>query len=199
MEEILNFLAISGKLKFTYRYSETSKIPKESSAAHSWQLALMAFLIADELNLDVNVEKALKIAVIHDIAESLTGDVDMILIKDKKVTKKEKYQLEIRAINKFSNFFPKSCKIKDLWQEYQENKTKEARFIKALDKIEALVFLSEIGYKFYDRPELIPAYADNFVKAFPELLPLLKVVKFKLKKEFKKGNIEWKNEYNYAL
>ena len=157
MKEILNFLTTSGRLKFTYRYSEVSKIPKESSAAHSWQLSLMVFLIADELNLDINIERALKIAIIHDIAEALTGDVDMILIKDKKVTKEEKYQLEIKAINKLQEFFSKSSKIKDLWQEYQENKTKEARFVKALDKIErghsvqdsinAIKTLRNLGYK----------------------------------------------------
>jgi len=199
MKEILNFLTTSGRLKFTYRYSEVSKIPKESSAAHSWQLSLMVFLIADELNLDINIERALKIAIIHDIAEALTGDVDMILIKDKKVTKEEKYQLEIKAINKLQEFFSKSSKIKDLWQEYQENKTKEARFVKALDKIEALIFLSEIGYKFYDRPELIPMYADDFVKFFPELIPFLKITKLKLKEEFKRGNIPWKDKYNYSF
>ncbi len=199
MEKIVNFLAISGKLKFTYRYSEVSKIPKESSAAHSWQLSLMVFLIADELNLDINMEKALKIAIIHDIAEALIGDVDMILIKDKKVTKEEKYQLEANAINKFKNFFPKSRKIKDLWQEYQENKTREARFVRALDKIEALTFLAELGYKFYDRPEFIPMYADDFVKVFPELIPFLKIVKLRLKEEFKRGNIPWKDKYNYGL
>lgn len=199
MEKILDFLAISGRLKFIYRYSEVPKIPKESSAAHSWRLSLMVFLIAEELGLDINIEKALKIAIIHDIAEAITGDIDVILILDKKIIKKEKYRLEVEVINKLKDFFPRGREIEDLWQEYQKGKTKEAIFVKALDKLEALIFLSELGYKFYDRPEYILTYADSTIKNIPELLPLLKMVKINLKKEFKKGNILWKKEYNYGL
>jgi len=199
MKKTLEFLKIFGRLKFIYRYSEVSRIPQESVAAHSWRLALMVFLIADELNLDIDVEKALKIALVHDIAESLTGDIDIIKIKDKKISKKEKDELEFKTMNRLKSIDLKFNKISDLWQEYQENKTREAKIVKALDKLEAMVFLSEIGYKFYDRPEFIPVHADEYVKDFTELKPLLKEIKLNLKKEFEKGNISWKDEYNYGL
>nr|NQU91084.1 HD domain-containing protein [Bacteroidota bacterium] len=49
----------------------------ESSAEHSWRLSLMAFLVANELKITkVNVEHAMKLALVHDLAESLTGDID---------------------------------------------------------------------------------------------------------------------------
>jgi hypothetical protein len=74
--------------------------------------------------------------------------------------------------------------------------TKEAMFVKALDKIETLTQLVETGYTIYDKPQFIANYANKAVNKYPELLPLLKIVKRKLKEEFIKGNIERKEEYN---
>ena len=56
--------------------------------------------------------------------------------------------------------------------------------------------LAESGYKIYDKPEFIANYANKSVKSFTELSGMLKIVKRKLKAEFDKGNIEWKEEYN---
>ena len=87
--------------------------------------------------------------------------------------------------------------IANLWNEYDERSTREAKFVKALDKLETLTHLIETGYKTYDRPELIANYADKTVKDFPELTDMLKIIKRKLKSEFKKGNIPWKEEYEH--
>jgi putative hydrolase of HD superfamily len=112
--------------------------------------------------------------------------------------KREKEKLEIRAINKLQQILPEHTgkEISELWNEYNECATKEAKFVKALDKIETLTQLAESGYKTYDKPEFIANYANKAVKDFPELLAMLKILKKKLKKEFDKGNIPWKEEYD---
>jgi len=74
--------------------------------------------------------------------------------------------------------------------------TPEARFVKALDKIETLTQIAEAGHKIYDAPEFIANYADQAVRNFPLLEGMLKIVKRKLKAEFKKGRILWKKEYD---
>lgn len=91
MEKMFCFLHQVGKLKDTYRFSQVETLKNtESTADHSWRLSLMAFIVADELKLDINVERAVRIAIVHDIIESVTGDVDYRLIVENKVTKEEK-------------------------------------------------------------------------------------------------------------
>ncbi len=198
LEKIFNFLHKVEKLKSTLRYNKTTSGRAESSAAHSWRLALLTFIIADELNLDIDINKAIKIALVHDLAEALVGDIDAILIAEGKFSKDKKELQEIEAIKDLKETLPESIgkEIANLWHEYNECKTREAKFVKALDKLETLTQLAESGYKTYDKPEFIANYANNAVKGFPELTEMLKIVKRKLKAEFDKGNIEWKEEYN---
>jgi len=198
LEKIFDFLKIAEKLKSTLRYNKTTSGRQESSAEHSWRLALMIFMLADELNLEIDVSRAVKIALVHDLAEALTGDIDAILIAEGKVTKEEKEIQEAVAVDKIQQILPESIgkEVADLQNEYNENKTREAKFVKALDKIETLTQLAESGYKIYDKPEFIANYANKAVGQFPELKDTLKIVKSKLKEEFEKGNIPWKKEYD---
>lgn len=198
LEKIFSFLSQAGKLKDVLRYNEKRNGAKESVADHSWRLALMAFAMAEEVKVNVDVLKSTKMALAHDIAESITGDIDAVLIMEGKVTKEEKKKEEIMAMKEIKKIAPEKVglEIYDLWDEYEKGETKEAKFIKALDKIETLMHLAESGYKTYDKPDLIPTYADGAVKNFPELLPMLKIVKKKLKDEFEKGGFEWKKEHD---
>jgi putative hydrolase of HD superfamily len=198
LEKIFDFLHKIENLKSTLRYNKTTSGRKESTAEHTWRLALITFIIADELKLNIDVNKAIKIALVHDLAEALTGDIDAILIAEGKFSKDEKEKQEIEAIMNLQKTLPEVIgkEISDLWHEYNDCKTSEAKFVKALDKIETLTQLAESGYKVYDKPEFIANYANKSVKSFPELSEMLKIVKRKLKAEFDKGNIEWKEEYN---
>lgn len=158
----------------------------------------MVFITADQLNLNLDMIKAIKIALCHDLAESVTGDIDAIKVAEGKVSKEEKNKLEISAMKKICKLLPPkmSKEIYGYWSEYEENITEEAKFIKAMDKIETLTQLIDAGYKTYDKPEFIANYADKAVTKFPELMPMLVIVKAKLKKEFAKGELLWKKEYS---
>jgi len=198
LEKIFDFLHKIENLKSTLRYGKTKSGRQESTAEHSWRLALFTFVIADELKLDININRSIKIALVHDLAEALTWDIDAILIAEWKFSKEEKDKQEIRAIMNLEKTLPKKIgkEISDLWHEYDEGKTREAKFIKALDKIETLTQLAETWHKSYDKPQFIANYANKAVKAFPELLDMLKIVKRKLKSEFNKWGIEWRKEYD---
>lgn len=121
----------------------------------------------------------------------------MVLIKKGIISKKEKYKNELQAINKIKKSLPGILgkEIHNLWLEYEKGKTKEAKFVKALDKLETLTQTIELGHKEYTYPEYIPNYADKEVSNCPELLEMYKVLKNKLKLEFKKGDIDWQEEY----
>jgi len=86
--KIIDFIHQTGRLKQIYRFSEEPKMPKESVADHCWRLALMVAIFSDELALKIDVAKALKIALVHDIAESITGDIDAVLVMNGKISRK---------------------------------------------------------------------------------------------------------------
>ena len=201
LNKIFNFLHQAGKLKKILRYSAHDKMPKESVADHSWRLAIMAFIIAEELKLKINLIKALKIALVHDIAEAITGDIDYLLIYINKVSDKQKLEQEIKAMKKIKAILPakEGKEIYKLWREYENGLSPEAKYIKALDKIEALTHIIEAGHKTYSdysNPEIIPIYADRDVVNYQDLKIVLKIIKNKIKSEFAKGKIPWKKEYD---
>ena len=140
----------------------------------------------------------MKIALVHDIAEGLTGEIDYRLIFFGKMSKKEKNARERKAMLKIRKTLPQKLgkEIFDLWQDYENSRTREAKFVKALDKIETTIHLIEAGHEKYDFPELIATYPDEAVADFSELKKFLKAVKGRLKKEFQKGRFLWKKEYD---
>lgn len=198
LEKIFNFLHIAENLKSTLRYLHTANGDKESSAEHSWRLSLMVFLIAEELKIDLDLMRAVKMALVHDLAESITGDIDAIKIAEGEISKKEKYELEKRAMQKIKNSLPeeRGMEIYALWHEFEKSETAEAKFVKALDKLETLTQIAEMGYKFYDKPQFIANYANMAVCEFPVLKGMLKIIKRELKAKFEKGEIPWLKEYD---
>ncbi|MCU0679832.1 MAG: HD domain-containing protein [Planctomycetes bacterium] len=201
LEKIFNFLHAVEPLKSTLRYITLKSGRTESSAEHSWRLTLLVMLVSEELKLKINTLKAIKIALVHDIAEAITGDIDYVQINNGEYTREEKQKLELKAMKKLQKKLPPDFgqEIFSLWQEYEEKKTKEAKFVKALDKIETTFQLTESGYETWDYSGLIANYSDSSMELCPELLPVLKLVKNKLKAEFKKGRITWHKEYDQVF
>jgi len=162
MKEILNFLIDLEKLKRKPRRGWLiHKIDRaETSAEHIFHLAFLVWLLGETKRL--NLERAIKMALIHDICEVYSPDFtsyDAAAIKEKgKFTIKDllrlkpkparpttnqrkkleriKKILEMRAMNKLICKLPKGTKkeIKNLWLDYEEGKTREGRFVKQADK-----------------------------------------------------------------
>ncbi|MFA6170887.1 MAG: HD domain-containing protein [Patescibacteria group bacterium] len=200
LEKIFDFLHLVRDLKTTYRYGAQERkkgIHQDSSADHSWRLALMAFIFAEELKLDIDIYKAVKIALVHDLSEAIAGDVDYRLIWLKKITPEDKYKNEYEAMEKIKSTLPAPVgeEILNLWLEFEKGTSREGKFINALDKMEGIAHLIEEGHATYDLPEAIPRYASRAVNNFPELKNAYKIMKRRLKQEFEKGNIEWLEEY----
>jgi 5'-deoxynucleotidase YfbR-like HD superfamily hydrolase len=198
LEKIFDFLHVVCDLKNAKRYGKYD-IDADSSADHSWRLSLMSFILCDELKLDIDRLKAMKIAIVHDLPEAITGDIPYMEINNGSITKEEKQKNEILAIKKMTEILPEKIgkEIYELWEEYEYSKTREGLFIKALDKIETIAHVIEKGRDYSDL-DLIATYPDKYVnlKNFPELIPVLKELKSRLKKEFEKRGLLWKEEYD---
>lgn len=193
-KKIFIFLHKIENLKTTIRFASVKNALNDSVADHSWRLAVMVFLVAEELKLKLDKYRTIKLALIHDLG----GDVDYRQVATGKISEAEKQKFFQSNINKLKVNLPSKLakEIGNLWNEFNECKTKEAKFVKAMEKLETLSHIYEAGHKTYTNPELIPNYADQAIKDFPELTDLLKIIKQQFKLEFKQAKIPWKETYD---
>ena len=77
-EKEFEFLKLAENLKMEMRHSWLSNGRRESVADHVFRLSLMVMRYADKLDQPVNVFKCLQMAVIHDFAEAIVGDVPVL-------------------------------------------------------------------------------------------------------------------------
>ena len=109
----------------------------ESVADHSFMLAVLAYVYSKEQGLDV--DKAVKMALLHDICEVYCGDIaDKIRDEDQSVPDSRKRELEREGLKKLISLLPDdfASEIYDLWEEFEKRETKEAKLVKDLDKLE---------------------------------------------------------------
>ena len=147
-------------------------------------------------NIDIN--KAVKIALFHDIPEMLTGEIDVHKIYSGKVTEEEKQKNEKIALKKITENLNENLasEIKEAYNDYNENISIEAKYVKTLDKLEALMTIIETGKEAIDVADLVGNYGNKQMKETPELKPLWDLMKFKLKKLYNERELLWKEEYN---
>ena len=141
-KKFLEFTKIVGKLKRIQR--EGFKMYKikdsESVADHSFRTTILGMLLADIENL--NTEKIMRMLLLHDIQESLTGDIPSIY--KEKMPEKSK-EIETDAIKKTLSVLPENLKEKylSLWKEMEDEKTLEAKFCNDMDKLERMLQVLE--------------------------------------------------------
>lgn len=138
--QLLEILEVAGRLKTTTRHCETKAGRKESVADHSYRIALMAMLLAGEEAFgQTDMNKVMRMCLIHDLGEAFTGDVPSFEKDDKDEDTEE------RLFRKWVEGFPSPQK--EEWQallaEMRELRTAEAKTYKALDKLEAVISHNE--------------------------------------------------------
>lgn len=134
LNQIFSFLHKAEKLKCELRHSWLSSGRQESVAEHAWRTSLMALLFSPHMNEKINLFKALKMIIIHDLVEIETGDIPVFKLESCDISQRESQAMEnIRKLlgNQVGE------EIFTLWHEFNERKTPEARFAYALDKLEA--------------------------------------------------------------
>ena len=199
ISQIFDFLKISENLKKTRRWKNTPGMKrKETSADHSWHLALLVILATNELGIKIDTLKSIEMALVHDLVEAITDDYEATLILLGQRTQKQKHDEELAAIKKIKATLPSESgnKFYNLWQEYEKTKTPEAKFVRALDKIESINHMLVLKHKCFDHPEFVAPFPNESTRNFPESIPLLKELQKRLKPEYKKHGWEWKKEYD---
>jgi putative hydrolase of HD superfamily len=132
LQKLIKFFEIIGILKRTSRrgWVDIGIYQPESVADHSLRTTFLCMLYGDIQDLDTS--KLMRMALIHDLPEAITGD---LMPSQKSVRTKEN---EEHAIKQIFSLLPEMQKKNYLavWNEYQEGKTKEANAMRQLDKIE---------------------------------------------------------------
>lgn len=139
-EQVLRFLRLAGRLKETPRAGWRLRgIERpESVADHSYRVCLLALVLAGEADPPLDRERCLAMALVHDLAESLVGDITPY----DGVSAEEKDRREREAMRTLSALLGDDETLR-LWEEYQAAATPEARFVKDLDKLETVLQATE--------------------------------------------------------
>lgn len=138
LEQQLRFILEADKLKFIKRQTYLSDgVRKENDAEHSWHLALMAVLLSEYANDPVDQLMVLKMVLIHDLVEIDAGDT-YAYDDEGNATKRER---EIKAADRIFKLLPKdqAQEYRNIWEEFEEAKTSEARFAHVLDRMQPLL------------------------------------------------------------
>jgi putative hydrolase of HD superfamily len=140
MENIYRFLMELEKLKSINRRAYIFDLSRnENSAEHSWHLALALLTLKDELDVEIDIYKTVKMALVHDICEIGAGDISIFHPdRSQKEVEERKY---IEELSTTPIVF--SSEIRELWEEYEQQTTKESRWVKVVDRL--LPFMMNIN------------------------------------------------------
>ena len=130
----------------------------ESDAEHCFSMCLLALEIIKKENLNLNIEKVLKMCLYHELGEIDVGDITPL----DNVTKLEKHNAELNGVSRISELSDMP-EIKDIWLEFEENKTIEAKFVKMIDKLDTVI-QSKIYSDINNRPEV---FEEFYCRAMP--------------------------------
>ena len=137
-EQQIQFILEMDKLKSVFRRSYISGTDRnENDAEHSWHLAIMAIVLSEYANADINILRVLKMVLIHDIVEIDAGDT---FCYDEKGAI-DKSEREKAAADRLFSLLPKEQEkeFTDTWEEFEEGLTSEALFAKSLDRLMPLL------------------------------------------------------------
>ncbi|XP_050213731.1 uncharacterized protein LOC126665074 [Mercurialis annua] len=134
----IDFLSLCHSLKKTKRAGWVKREVKnpESIADHMYRMGLMALIAPDIPGIDR--DKCVKMAIIHDIAEAIVGDIT----PSDGVPKEEKSRIEGEALEHMCKLLGGGIRAKEisqLWMEYEENSSPEAKIVKDFDKVEMIL------------------------------------------------------------
>ena len=134
--QYLEFIQKAEQLKSTLRSAHTAAGRRESTAEHSWRLALLAMVLEDEYP-ELDQHRVLKLCLVHDLGEAIGGDIPAI----NQVPGQDKAGAERADLLTLAACLPEKrrTEIIALWDEYENAATPEARLVKGLDKLETII------------------------------------------------------------
>ncbi|MCI5886110.1 MAG: HD domain-containing protein [Clostridiales bacterium] len=107
---------------------------KENDAEHAWHMAVMALVLSEYSNENIDILKTVSMILIHDVVEIYAGDT---YAYDEE-GKKDQKERETNAADRLFSLLPEDqgVKFRQLWNEFEERKTPESKFANTLDNVQ---------------------------------------------------------------
>ena len=139
LDSQLRFVLEADRLKTVLRQSPIRDgSRRENSAEHSWHLALMALVLADHAPPGTDLGKVGAMVVLHDLVEIDAGD--LFLYSDAAAQARQEEAERAAADRLFAILPPaQAAELRGLWDEFEERRTPEARFARALDRLQPML------------------------------------------------------------
>ncbi len=114
---------------------------RENSGEHSWHLALYALVLADQAGPDVNIDRVVRMLILHDLVEIDTGDVPIHSADGQAHGSAAVAEAEARAADRIFGLLPEDIGVglRALWEEFEAAETPDAVFAKALDRVQPVL------------------------------------------------------------
>ncbi|WP_297955698.1 HD domain-containing protein [uncultured Ruminococcus sp.] len=179
LKKQLDFFIELDKMKNLYRQTYIlHENRKENDAEHSWHIAVTAFLFAEYANKALDINKVVKMLLLHDVVEIDAGDTYCYDAAGNS-TKSER---EEKAAERLFGLLPDDQKKEfyGLWREFEDSRTDEARFAAMIDRIQPLLLnytKDGISWKEHDvyKDQVLGRNTDYF-KESDELANLITTV-----------------------
>ncbi|SDM62356.1 HD domain-containing protein [Allokutzneria albata] len=132
----LTFVIEVDRLKTVLRQSPLAAAPRrENDAEHSWHLAMMVVLLAEHSDEPIDVGHTIRLVLVHDLVEIYAGDTPLYSAST------DQQEREEAAADRLFGLLPpdQAVAMRALWDEFEARVTPEARFAKAMDRLQPLL------------------------------------------------------------
>ena len=137
IEQILSFMVEIEKLKNVHRKTKPVGMDRyENSAEHSWHVCLSALMLKDYANEQVDIDRVIKMLLIHDLGEIDAGDT-IIYASETEESKNN----EAAGLERILSLLPgnKAKEYMELWYEFESGETIDSKYAKAIDRVPPLL------------------------------------------------------------
>lgn len=187
-EKVLEFIGLVNNLKHSSRrgWEQCDVKNHEQIAGHMYGMAMMTFLLGNNSTLDRL--KCLQLALVHDLAESIVGDITP---RDN-IPEEEKHKMEDEAMKTITSCLGEEIGpyMYQLYKEYEAKETPEAQFVKDLDRFDML-----FSATFYEERDNTPGKLQEYFTSTEGKFQntyinnLVEILKTKRKAELSNGQI----------
>ncbi|MEM9248913.1 MAG: HD domain-containing protein [Pseudomonadota bacterium] len=164
LEAQLAFLDEIDRLKGVLRASPVlAGARRENSGEHSWHIAMFALVLGEYAEPGVSVDRAIRMLILHDIVEIDAGDTPIHMVVDASAQAKREQAAADRIFGMLPT--PQAIAFRALWDEFEAAETADARFAKAVDRLQPLLLNLASGGGSWDDYDVTLAQIDARVGA----------------------------------
>jgi putative hydrolases of HD superfamily len=135
----LNFATEAGRLKGVLRQTVlTDPARRENSAEHSWHLAVLALALGEYAPPGTDIAAVISMLVLHDLVEVDAGDLSVYAAQ---AAQERQHAAEHAAADRIFALLPpdQASSLRGLWDQFEERASPEARFARALDRLQPML------------------------------------------------------------